>query len=226
MAHQIMALQKRGSARAFNECWSSQEFGAPDESGEAFKVFGVRELHQLLKNRVHCLKVGFPLNHPIITTLDEIRDCYIKGVGIAAYFNQMVKATVASRQPQSQDEALDFTDTAQVQRMLKVRAYSIKMDLLVEDWVLMTFHQRRAEYIQAVGVHHYLAQMLGPLADVPAEHSTFFLMDQRQLPLDLAGDGQQPVRRFIQKFFRRRPFYLKVEVRRPDESHQVEVRYL
>lgn len=55
-----------------------------------FSVFGAQEIRDVLKNRAHCLKAGFPLSHPIIETLNEIRDEYIKRVGFATYLSQML----------------------------------------------------------------------------------------------------------------------------------------
>lgn len=55
-----------------------------------YGIFGSQELQAILKNRLRCLKAGFPTNHPIIITLDEIRDAYVRQVGVAAYFSQML----------------------------------------------------------------------------------------------------------------------------------------
>ena len=68
--------------------------------------------------------------------------------------------------------------------------------------------------------------MLGPLADVPAEHCAFFQMSRQQLLIDFNGDKEQPLLSFIPKYFRRRPVCLKIEICHDEDSRQIEVRYL
>lgn len=53
--------------------------------------FEAQDMRHILKQRAACMKAGFPLHHPIIITLDEIRDRYVQQVGIATYFKQMVE---------------------------------------------------------------------------------------------------------------------------------------
>jgi hypothetical protein len=55
-----------------------------------FSVFGAKEIRDVLKNKAHCLRAGFPLDHIIIKTLDEIRDHYIVRVGLPTYLSQML----------------------------------------------------------------------------------------------------------------------------------------
>ncbi|MFQ5611109.1 MAG: hypothetical protein ACE5H9_03155 [Anaerolineae bacterium] len=58
--------------------------------GVDFSVFGAREVRDVLKSRAYCLKAGFPWDHPIIATFNEIRDEYIKRVGLPTYLSQML----------------------------------------------------------------------------------------------------------------------------------------
>ena len=61
------------------------------KTGEVdFSMFGAREIRDVLKSRAHCLRAGFPPNHIIIKTFNEIRDQYIKRVGLATYLSQML----------------------------------------------------------------------------------------------------------------------------------------
>jgi len=53
-------------------------------------VFGAKEIRDVLKSKAHCLRAGFPLDHIIIKTLDEIRDHYIVRVGLPTYLSQML----------------------------------------------------------------------------------------------------------------------------------------
>ncbi|GAB4540543.1 MAG: hypothetical protein Kow0063_30460 [Anaerolineae bacterium] len=55
-----------------------------------FSVFGAREIRDVLKNKAHCLRAGFPPDHIIITTLNEIRDHYLLRVGLPTYLSQML----------------------------------------------------------------------------------------------------------------------------------------
>ncbi|NJN97625.1 MAG: hypothetical protein HC875_27875 [Anaerolineales bacterium] len=62
-------------------------------------VFGTKEIRDVLKSRAHCLRAGFPSNHIIIVTLNEIRNHYILKVGLPTYLSQMLGelATALSR---------------------------------------------------------------------------------------------------------------------------------
>jgi hypothetical protein len=55
-----------------------------------FEVFGAKEIRDVLKSRAHCLRAGFPPNHIIIITLNEIRDHYLRKVGLPTYLSQML----------------------------------------------------------------------------------------------------------------------------------------
>lgn len=65
---------------------------SPDGSiGEVdLSVFKARDIRNILKNKAHCLRAGFPVDHMIISTSDEIRDDYLKRVGLATYLSQML----------------------------------------------------------------------------------------------------------------------------------------
>lgn len=55
-----------------------------------FDIFGAKEIRDVLKSRAHCLRAGFPSEHIIIATLNEIRDHYILKVGLPTYLSQML----------------------------------------------------------------------------------------------------------------------------------------
>jgi hypothetical protein len=61
----------------------------PDDSVD-FSIFGAKEIRDVLKNKAHCLRAGFPPDHLIIQTFDEIRDHYILRVGLRTYLSQML----------------------------------------------------------------------------------------------------------------------------------------
>jgi hypothetical protein len=55
-----------------------------------FSIFGAKEIRDVLKSKAHCLRAGFPPDHVIITTFNEIRDHYILRVGLPTYLSQML----------------------------------------------------------------------------------------------------------------------------------------
>lgn len=61
-------------------------------SGEGvdFSVFGAKEIRDVLKNKAHCLRAGFPPDHMIIATFNEIRNHYMLRVGLPTYLSQML----------------------------------------------------------------------------------------------------------------------------------------
>jgi hypothetical protein len=65
-----------------------------EDSGPAqsvdLSIFGAKEIRDVLKNKAHCLHAGFPPDHIIIETLNEIRDYYILRVGLPTYLSQML----------------------------------------------------------------------------------------------------------------------------------------
>jgi hypothetical protein len=79
-AHRISTNNGRQTAR---------EPIPPDDSVD-FSIFGAKEIRDVLKNKAHCLRAGFPPNHIIIQTFDEIRDHYILRVGLRTYLSQML----------------------------------------------------------------------------------------------------------------------------------------
>jgi hypothetical protein len=64
---------------------------SPHDSMEVdLSVFEAREVRNILKSKAHCLRAGFPSDHVILSVLDEIRDDYVKRVGLATYLSQML----------------------------------------------------------------------------------------------------------------------------------------
>jgi hypothetical protein len=64
---------------------------SPDDCTEMdLSVFKAREIRNILKSKAHCLRAGFPLDHMILSVLDEIRDDYVRRVGLATYLSQML----------------------------------------------------------------------------------------------------------------------------------------
>ncbi len=134
---------------------TATETPPPDESVD-FSIFGAKEIRDILKNKAHCLRAGFPPDHIIITTFDEIRD----------------------------------------------------------------------NYILRVGLRTYLSQMLGEVATVPMQYCKLYTESCRCIELNMNGNHNQPVQRFIAKQFGRDNLPFKVEVRRDPNSDRIDVRYL
>jgi hypothetical protein len=118
-------------------------------------VFTARDIRDILKSKAHCLRAGFPVDHTIISALDEILDDYVRRVGVATY----------------------------------------------------------------------LSQMLGDLANVPAQNCAFFDESEQPIEFQFNGNGQQPVQRFIARHFEKKlPF--RLDIRRQPDSNRIETRYL
>ena len=64
---------------------------SPDNSTEVdLSIFKAQDIRNILKNKAHCLQAGFPADHMIISVFDDIRDDYVKRVGLATYLSQML----------------------------------------------------------------------------------------------------------------------------------------
>lgn len=70
-------------------CRNVQEASTQTRSVD-LSIFGTKEIRDVLKNKAYCLRAGFPPDHIIIETLNEIRDHYILRVGIPTYLSQML----------------------------------------------------------------------------------------------------------------------------------------
>ena len=127
----------------------------PSEEAD-YSVFGAKEIRDVLKSKAHCLHAGFPANHVIIQTLNEIRKHYIIKVGLPTY----------------------------------------------------------------------LSQMLGPAGQAQMQYCMLYDENHRQLKIDLNGNHNQSVQRFIAKHFPIHKLPFKLEVRNESNTDQVDVRYL
>ncbi len=54
------------------------------------RIFGAKEIRDILKSRSHCLHAGFSPSHVLITTMNEIKDAYLLRVGLNTYLSQML----------------------------------------------------------------------------------------------------------------------------------------
>ena len=52
--------------------------------------FRAKEIRDILKSKAHCLRAGFQDDHTIIKTLNDIRDSYIRLVGLPTYLSEML----------------------------------------------------------------------------------------------------------------------------------------
>jgi len=85
-----VTLQKPVTQRTLILTNSQTAQAAYATPGVDFTIFGAREIRDVLKSKAHCLEAGFPPNHIIIETLNEIRTQYVLRVGIATYLSQML----------------------------------------------------------------------------------------------------------------------------------------
>lgn len=183
-------------------------------------LFDAQDMRLILQQRVKWLAAGLTVNHPLVRTLDEIRQAYIRRVGVSVYLKQMLKTTeqineqkAESLLDEREESPLDFTDSGAIQGLLKARAYCVKIGLKLNRVFFANFERAHTQYIQTVGAGRYLSQILGEWAETPVERCAFFLTDQWQSPIDFAGDVQQSLLSFLRKYFRRRPLYLKIVIR-------------
>lgn len=152
----------RGTERQASSCMLIQEERRVTEEAPVppdevdLSVFGAREIRDVLKNKAHCLRAGFPPDHIIIEAFNEIRNHYLSKVGLPTY----------------------------------------------------------------------LSQMLGRLSTAQMQHCTFYAEDCRRIHVDLGGNHNQPVQRFIAKRFRWDNLPFMVEVCAEANTDQVEVRFL
>lgn len=68
---------------------TAKEIPLPDDRVD-FSIFAAKEIRDVLKNKAHCLRAGFPPDHIIIQTFDDIRDHYLLRIGLRTYLSQML----------------------------------------------------------------------------------------------------------------------------------------
>lgn len=119
-------------------------------------VFKAQDIRDILKSKAHCLQAGFPANHSIILTFEEILD----------------------------------------------------------------------NYVNRVGLRTYLSQMLGNLANVPAQNCAFFDEHNRSIDVYSYSDKKQPIQRFIAREFNSKRLPFRIDIRKQSDSRRVETRYL
>ena len=152
----MRVVEKESASRSHSRNRRKTARVVPPGESVDFSIFGAKEIRDLLKNKAHCLRAGFPPNHVIIETFNEIRDHYILKVGLPTY----------------------------------------------------------------------LSQMLGDLATAPMQYCTLYSEDGRRIEINLNGSHNQPMQRFIAKWFGKDDLPCKVEVRRGSNPGRTEVRYL
>ena len=228
-----------------------QFFETTKGAGFDLNLFSIEDMQHVLISRIQCLQAGFPANHFIITTLDEIRNQFVEQFGVGAYFNQMRRvisktnrqnserpakheATVPAYSPQKrsarptsvfQYKNFDFSDTEAVQQRLKVRAYCRKMDIVINQAEVVALDRARANYIASIGIQTYLNQMLGALAETPTEDCVVLRLGRRQYFVELQAEGRLSIFNGLERYFRQGWPYLRVEVH-PKRDAGVQVCYL
>jgi hypothetical protein len=87
-----MRVTEKGAARhtKIGNGYAVSRDPSPIAESVDFGTFGAKEIRDVLKNKAHCLRAGFPPDHVIIATFDEIRDHYLLRVGMRTYLSQML----------------------------------------------------------------------------------------------------------------------------------------
>ncbi len=211
----------------------------PNQKFDGFShLFDAQDLHLILKSRVDCLRAGFAVTDPIVQTLDEIRQTYVKKVGISTYIQEMIRKRnkfnrnlneVEGGNPEQLDNQpeieFDFSDTATIQLLLEKRVSYLKMDMAIRPFDLNAFDNARRTYIDKVGISQYLTQMLGSLGDIPSAECKFFLGTATERQVEFSEDTSLPLQQLLQKYFHQRQLYLKITIPQKNTA-QRQIRYI
>jgi hypothetical protein len=114
----------------------------------------------------------------------------------------------------------------EVRNILRSKAHCLRAGFPLDHMIISVFHEILDDYKERVGLATYLSQMLGDLANVPVQDCTFFDESERLIEVDLNGNGQRPVQRFVARQFERENLPFRVDIRRQADSSRIETRYL
>jgi hypothetical protein len=143
---------KESTSRSHSRNGRKSARGVPPGERVDFSIFGAKEIRDVLKNKAHCLRAGFPPDHVIIATFNEIRDHYILKVGLPTYLSQMLgdlaqapmqHCTLYSEDGRRIEINLNGSHKQSVQRFVAKRFGKDNLPFRVE--VLRTANPNRAE---------------------------------------------------------------------------------
>jgi hypothetical protein len=128
----------------------------------------------------------------------------------------------------STEEEVDLSvfKTQEVRSILKSKAHCLQAGFPLDHMIFAVFDEILDDYVKRVGLATYLSQMLGGLANVPAQNCAFFDESEQPIKVYLNGNGQQPVQRFVARQFGRENLPFRVDIRKPPDFNQIETRYL
>jgi hypothetical protein len=126
----------------------------------------------------------------------------------------------------AEDVDLSIFSAREIRNILKSKAHCLQAGFPVDHIIISVFDEIRHDYVKRVGLATYLSQMLGDLANVSVQDCAFFDESERLIEVNLNGNGQQPVQRFVAQQFGRKNLPFRVDIRRQPDSGRIETRYL
>ena len=135
----------------------------------------------------------------------------------------MTYSTRLSDEPTRVD--LSVFKTRDIRDILKSKAHCLRAGFPMDHAIISVFDEILDDYTRRVGLATYLSQMLGDLANVPAQNCAFFDESEQPIEFQFNGNGKQPVQRFVAQHFKKKlPF--RLDIRRQPDSDRIETRYL
>jgi hypothetical protein len=114
----------------------------------------------------------------------------------------------------------------EIRDVLKSKAHCLRAGFPSDHMIIKTLNEFRDHYANRVGMPTYLSQMLGNLGQVQIQHCNMYAENGYLIRLQLNGNHNQPIQRFISQHFLVEDLPFKVEIRPNPDLEQFEVRYL
>jgi hypothetical protein len=114
----------------------------------------------------------------------------------------------------------------EVRDVLKSKAHCLRAGFPADHDIIQTLNEFRDHYAKRVGLPTYLSQMLGEFGKIPVGDCQLYTDSGHQIKLNLNGSHNQPIQRFLAKYFDVETLPFRVEVPHKDQTDKAEVRYL
>jgi hypothetical protein len=114
----------------------------------------------------------------------------------------------------------------EVRDVLKSKAHCLRAGFPADHDIIQTLNEFRDHYAKRVGLPTYLSQMLGEFGKIPVGDCQLYTDSGHQIKLNLNGSHNQPIQRFLAKYFDVETLPFRVEVPHQDQTDKAEVRYL
>ena len=139
-----------------------------------------------------------------------------------------LKESNMTKTPTSINQTIDFgvLTVKEVRDVLKSKAHCLRAGFPADHMIIQTLNEFRDHYVKRVGLPTYLSQMLGEFGKVATGDCLLYTDSGQQIKLNLNGSHNQPIQRFLAKYFDVETLPFRVEVPHKDQVDKVEVRYL